>query len=106
PGHLEGLDHPVPTRLARAPERLDIIGPTELSVGRIVTGQWLVDDLEVVDIRIALGHGLEPFFDLLELLGGRELRDPARLLGPPAGHASAGSDAEVLAQGIAAIDLG
>src|SRR5690606_36938042 len=86
PGHPDGLDHPVPTRLARAPERPDIIGPIELSGGRLVTGHWLVDVLYAADVRLALGHGLEPFFDLLELLGGWELRDPGRLLGTPDEH--------------------
>ncbi len=43
----------------------------------------LVDDLQHVDVRIAGGDGREPLLDLRQLLLGREVRHPGRLLVAP-----------------------
>ena len=76
----ERLEHPVPARRAVAAERLDVVAVAG-AARRIV--QRFVDDVDLVDVRVAGRDAGEPLLDLLALLVDRQALHPRRLLVAP-----------------------
>ena len=95
-GQPEGVEDPVPARAVGAvgaAQRAGVVA-ARVAVVALVGGvgavrrvvQRLVDDLQPLDLRVALGHGREPLLDLHELLLGGQRGHPRRLLVAPDEH--------------------
>ena len=73
------------------------------AVGRIV--QRLVDDLEPLDVRVALRDRREPLLDLHQLLLGRQRGHPRRLLVAPDEHVEVEREAVGLREGVRLVEV-